>query len=260
VSVHVEVAGRGPAVVLIHAGICDSRMWDPQWGVLTREHRAMRLDLRGYGRSPLEPGPLCHGQDVLDAMDRHDFPQAALVAASMGGAVALDIALAAPERVGALALLDPALDGFTFSPGLLARWEEEETAIERGDLDRAVELNVRLWVDGPERPPGSAPADVRALVTQMQRHAFELQLAAGDGVEDRMLSTGMAQRLAEITAPALVLCGEHDVPDFREIAELLARSLPNGRAETVPGAAHLPSMEQPELVEDLLVPFLLDHA
>jgi pimeloyl-ACP methyl ester carboxylesterase len=177
----------------------------------------------------------------------------------MGGAVALDIALAAPGRVSALALLDPALDGYEFSASLLESWQAEEDALERGDIDAAVELNVRLWVDGPGRAAGAAPADVRALVAQMQRRAFELQLAA-DAVEDRMLAPGMVERLAEIGAPALVLSGEHDVGDFRDIAALLAASMPSAREVTVPGAAHLPSMEQPELVEDMLVPFLLDSA
>jgi pimeloyl-ACP methyl ester carboxylesterase len=257
----VEVAGRGTAVVLIHAGICDSRMWDPQWATLAREHRVLRIDLRGFGRSPLEPGELCHGRDVLDAMDRQGFERAALVAASMGGAVALDVALAEPDRVSALALLDPALDGYeSFSDDLLERWQAEEDALERGDIEEAVEINLRLWVDGPSRRAGSAPADVRALVAQMQRHAFELQLAAGDDVDERMLAPRTAERLGEIAVPALVLCGEHDVPDFRDIAAMVAASIAAGRLETVPGAAHLPSMEQPELVEELLVPFLLEEA
>ena len=259
-SVHVDVAGSGTEVVLIHAGICDSRMWDPQWPVLTREHRVLRLDLRGFGRSPLEPGDLCHAQDVLDAMDRYDVGRAAIVAASMGGAVALDLTLAAPERVGALVLLAPAMD-HEFSPELVAKWDDEEEALERGDIDEAVEINLRLWVDGPGRPAGAAPADVRGLVAQMQRRAFELQLAAGDDVDERMLSSEeMSGRLSEIAVPALVLIGDHDVSDFQTIAGLVAQGIPGARLETITGAAHLPSMEQPEAVEELLVPFLLENA
>jgi pimeloyl-ACP methyl ester carboxylesterase len=219
----------------------------------------LRLDLRGFGRSPLGPGDLCHAQDVLDAMDRYDVARAAVVGASMGGAVALDLTLAAPQRVGALALLAPAMD-HEFSPELVAKWDDEEEALERGDLDEAVEINLRLWVDGPGRPAGAAPADVRGLVAQMQRRAFELQLAAGDDVEERMLSEGMSGRLDEIAVPALVLIGDHDVSDFQAIAGLVARGIPDARLETISGAAHLPSMEQPEAVEELLVPFLLENA
>jgi pimeloyl-ACP methyl ester carboxylesterase len=259
-AVHTEVAGGGPAVVLIHAGICDSRMWDPQWEALAREHRVLRLDLRGFGRSPLEPGELCHGADVLAAMDRAEMPSAALVAASMGGDVTLQVALHAPERVRAMALIDPALDIGEFSDEVQASWTREEAALEAGDLDVAVEENVRFWVDGPGRPAGSAPADVRALVAQMQRRAFELQLPVDDEVEHRELVDDVPARLGELTMPALVLDGEHDTADFRAIAQRLRSELPRAQGATIAGAAHLPSMERPEAVDALLLPFLLEHA
>ena len=179
-----QVAGRGPAVVLLHAGIADSRMWDPQFEALARDHRVLRIDLAGYGRSPLEPGPLCHAEDVARAMDRHNTPSATLVGASFGGAVALDLALGRLERVDALVLVDAPLGGTDWSPELRAVWEREEQALEAGDLDSAVEDVVGFWVDGPQRPAGSAPADVRALVALMQRRAFELQLPLEGQVDE----------------------------------------------------------------------------
>ena len=133
-------------------------MWDPQWATLTAEHRVLRLDLGGYGRSPLTAGPLCHAADVLAAMDRHGIERATLVGASMGGAVAIDLAVAHPERVSAMVLVDSALGGHDWSAELEAAWDEEWQVIERGDLDAAVECTLRTWVDGPSRPAGSAPA------------------------------------------------------------------------------------------------------
>lgn len=259
-AVFSEVAGSGPPVVLIHAGVCDSRMWDPQWDVLTREHRVMRLDLRGFGRSALEPGDLCNAEDVLAAMDRFDIERAAVVGASMGGAVATQIALASPERVGALVLIDPAIDDHAWSAEMRSAWAREEELLDDGQLDAAADWNVRFWVDGPGRPEGAAPADVRALVAQMQRRAFELQAPVADDVEDRELAQRLGARAAEIAVPALVIDGEHDVGDFREIASRMAGSISGARQVTIAGAAHLPSVEQPEAVEDVLVPFLLDHA
>lgn len=255
-----DVAGSGPAVVLIHAGIADARMWDPQWPALTRDHRVLRLDLGGFGRAELQPGELCHAADVLATMDRAEMPQATLVGASMGGAVALEVALAHPNRVRALVLVASALDGEAWSDELTSAWAAEEEALDAGDLDAAVAQAVRLWVDGPGRPEGSAPADVRALVTQMQRRAYELQLPLDGLVDERPLVRGVGDRLAELTMPALVVAGEEDVPDFREIARRLARELPNARAAFIAGAAHVPSLERPEAFEDLLLPFLLEHA
>ena len=77
-----EVAGEGPEIVLLHEGICDSRMWDPQWERWTRSHRVLRFDFRGYGRSPLEPGPFASARDALELMDRHGFERTAVIGVS----------------------------------------------------------------------------------------------------------------------------------------------------------------------------------
>jgi len=128
-DLYAEVAGEGPEIVLFHEGICDSRMWDPQWETLTRSHRVLRFDFRGYGRSPLEPGRFANATDVLDLVDRHNFARAALVGASLGGRVALEVALAAPERVAALVLVGSGLPGHDWSEEMKATWEEEEAAL-----------------------------------------------------------------------------------------------------------------------------------
>jgi 3-oxoadipate enol-lactonase len=259
-----DVAGRGPEVVLVHAGIADRRMWDPQWDVLTRDHRVLRLDLGGYGDAALQPLPdppeLCHAADVLATMDRAEMQAATIVGASMGGAVAIDLALAHPERVRALVLVASAIPDHPWSDELRANWEAEGLALDAGDIDAAIAIAVRFWVDGPGRAEGSAPADVRALVTQMQLRAYELQMPVDDLIEERELSANAGARLGELAVPALVIDGEADVSDFGLIAQRLARELPDARAATIKDAAHLPSLEQPEAFEKLLMPFLLEHA
>jgi pimeloyl-ACP methyl ester carboxylesterase len=253
-----DIAGRGPGIVLVHAGIADARMWDPQWELLARDHRVLRLDLGGFGRATLEPGPLCHAADVLATMDRADMPTATIVGASMGGAVSIDLAVAHPERVDALVLVGSALAGRTWSDDLRAAWDAEWEALEAGDLDGATTQAVRFWVDGPNRPEGSAPADVRALVTQMQRTAYELQLPLDGLVDETELAPDAHQRLAELTMPALVVDGAEDVADFRAIARDLVAALPDARAATIADAAHLPSLERPEEFDDVLLAFLLE--
>ena len=119
-ELYAEVAGAGPDIVLLHEGICDSRMWDPQWETFTRSHRVLRFDFRGYGRSPLEPGAFASARDVIQLLERHGFERAALVGVSLGGRVALEIALAAPGRVGALVLVGSGLPGHDWSEELKA--------------------------------------------------------------------------------------------------------------------------------------------
>ena len=171
---HHEARGAGPAVLLVHAGIADSRMWTPLADALARDHFVIAPDLRGFGRSTLEPGRLSHPDDLLALLDALGVDRAAVVAASMGGAVALEVVLAAPERVSALALLDSAVDELDPSPPLAAYWEAEEAAIEAGDDETAIELTLRTWVDGHGRD-GEPDPEVRALVATMYRDSLAAQ-------------------------------------------------------------------------------------
>jgi pimeloyl-ACP methyl ester carboxylesterase len=108
-----EVAGDGPAVVLIHGFGLDMRMWDPQAGPLAARFRVVRYDCRGFGASgPLDPAvPYTHAGDLVALLDHLDIGDAVLAGLSFGGRVALQAALAAPDRVRGLALLDAVLDG-----------------------------------------------------------------------------------------------------------------------------------------------------
>jgi len=247
-------------MVLLHEGICDSRMWDSQWEAFTRSHRVLRFDFRGYGRSPLEPGQYASARDAIELLDQHEFERAALVGVSLGGRVALEVALAQPERVAALVLVGSGLPGHEWSEELKATWEEEEAALRAGDLDGAVEVSLRTWVDGPRRRPGDVDADVRARVAEMQRCAYELQLPFEESAEEELLVEDVGQRLGEIEAPTLVLIGEEDVPDLQAIADRLAAEIPGARRATLANTAHVPSLERPREFEDLVLGFLEEAA
>jgi pimeloyl-ACP methyl ester carboxylesterase len=258
-SVYNEVAGDGPAVVLIHAGICDSRMWDPQWTTFPRAHRTIRYDLRGFGRSPLTPGPFAHARDLAVLLDGLGVERAALVACSYGGQVALELAVARPDLVELLVLVGASLPGRDWSPAVRSSFAEEERALQRGDLDAAVETNLRTWVDGTGRPAGTVDPTVREAVRRMQRRAFELQLPFADNDEEENLEPDWPDRLGKVQVPALVLDSDHDQPDIHAIARRLARELPQARTATIAGAAHLPSMERPAAFDRRVLTFLADH-
>jgi 3-oxoadipate enol-lactonase len=260
VELHSEVAGEGPAVALLHEGICDSRMWDPQWETFTRSHRVLRFDFRGFGDSPLEEGTFSSARDTIDLLDRHGFDRFALVGVSLGGRVALEVALAVPERVSGLVLVGSGLPGHDWSEEMQAAWVEEEAAVRAGDLDGGVEVSVRTWVDGPRRQPNDVDPQVRARVAEMQRRAIELQLPFEESAEEELLVEDVAERLGEIQAPTLVLVGEEDVPDIKAIAERLAREIPNARFESIANTAHAPSMERPEEFDRLVLGFLKEVA
>ena len=255
-ALHHEVAGEGPAVVFVHAGICDSGMWDHQWQSLASGRRLLRYDMRGYGRSPLPPEPYSSARDLLDVMDAAGIERAALVAVSLGGRVALEVALVEPTRVSGLVVVGSGLPGHDWSPEAREFFTAEDLALERGDLDAAAELNVCFWVVGPHRSPEQVDASVRDRVHEMQKHAFELQLPTWEQAEERPVAPDLADRLAEIEQPTLVLVGADDQPDIHAIADQLVRTLPNVGFESIPDAGHVPNMEQPAQFDRLVGAFL----
>jgi 3-oxoadipate enol-lactonase len=136
-----------------------------------------------------------------------------------------------------------------------ATWEEEEAALRAGDLDGAVEVSLRAWVDGPRRRPDDVDAEVRARVAEMQRRAYELQLPVEED-EEELLVEDVSERLGEIKAPTLVLTGEEDCTDIQAIADRLAREIPGARRAAIANTAHVPSMERPEEFDQLVLGFL----
>jgi pimeloyl-ACP methyl ester carboxylesterase len=234
-ALHHLVEGSGPAVVLLHAGVADLRMWDEQVVALVPGRTVVRCDLPGFGGTPVGPGAGCDAEDVLALLDELEVERFALVGASYGGFVALQVASAAPDRLERLVLLDTAADLVEPDESLREVWQREHSLVEAGDLDGATDLMVEVWL-GPD-----ADEQHRALLWDMQRRAFDLQVAAGDDVTNRDLPLD----LARITAPVTVVVGGHDLLFFRTTARTLVDGLPQADLVELPWARHLPSLERP---------------
>jgi 3-oxoadipate enol-lactonase len=244
---HDTTDADGPALVLLHSTVCDRRMWDPQWPTLADVgYRVVRCDFRGFGETPLPDRRHNDAEDVLDLLDTLGIEQATLIASSYGGQVALELAARHPDRVSAMALLCSGLPGHQPTDVLRAFGEREDELLETGDVEGAVELNLDTWL-GPD-----ADESVREKVRGMQRQAFDIQLAASEGAGRNKVDID----LAAIKAPGLAVSGGYDLPDFRHIAAQLPSLLPNTRHLELPWAGHLPSLERPTTVTDLLTGFL----
>jgi 3-oxoadipate enol-lactonase len=255
-----ELRGEGPAVVLLHEGVCDLRMWDELVESLAPEFTVLRYDMRGYGESTLPPGPFSQARDLLGLLDHVAIDRAALVGVSYGARVALDTAFSAPERITCLVLAAPALRGHEWSDVVREFGDEEERLLDAGEIEAATELNVRLWVDGPNRKADAVAEEVRERVREMQRRAFEIQVEAystdpAPGPEDPL-----TVRLDEIQAPALVLVGGADAPDFPQIAEKLEAELPSVRKVVLEDTAHTIPLERPGEFTELTLAFLRERA
>ena len=248
-----EVAGEGHPLVLIHAGICDSRMWDQQWDTFAQLYRVIRYDVRGCGKSAIPPGPFAH-RDDLDALLRFlSVDKAFLIGVSNGGRIAIEFTLEHPDRVAALIPVASGIGGAEPTETLVKAWEEVDAAFSAGDIARANEIELQAWVDGPSRTPDQVDPAVRERVREMNANNFALLTEEAQEVR---LEPPALSRLEDIRVPTLVIVGDHDQPHVLASADLLATGIVGAKKVVISGTAHLPSMEQPEEFNRVVLDFL----
>lgn len=251
---HIEDHGTGPAILFIHAGVADSRMWRDQLGL--SGYRTIAFDKRGFGRTPWVPRPYSDTEDCLAVLDYLGVESAIMVGCSMGGATALDLAVNHADRVDALVLVGAFPSGWEPPGGFEDTPLEQEAAdaAEARDYDLVVDIDYRMWLVGYGRDELAVdPAhkilfydmDARPVRSEAERQEYHM----GRG-------TPINERLDDIDVPALVVVGAHDEPVLLEAAGYMAARLGETEAVIVPGAAHLPSLEQPGEFNRLLGAFL----
>src|SRR6266566_8053878 len=184
-----------PRVVLLHSALGDSRLWRRQVAALHDRFDVVAPDLPGYGNQPMPAEPF----SLVDAVTVH-LP-GMLVGNSAGGAIALRTALAHPELVRRLVLVDAGLPDWQWTEEMRDYFAREQAAVDANDLDAATEVNMDFWV-APEH---------RDEVRPQQRRALELQTAH----EEPDLIWPELAPLDTLTMPVLVVVGEDDKPDFK---------------------------------------------
>jgi len=252
-QLYYEEAGNGHPLLLIHGGLVHSSMWDDQFEAFTRHFQVIRFDLRGFGRSSPPAGEYAYHEDARGLLDALSVRQAHVIGLSMGGKIAIDFALAHPERVTALVPVASALSGYGFSESTVRRIVEADNLLEAGKIAAGVELENRLWVDGPARTPETVDPGVRERVRAMNTANY--QRATDEGIE-LDLEPPAIDRLSEIGVPTLVIAGDQDVPDILAIAERLRRDIAGARLVIISDTAHQLNMEQPDEFNRIVLEFL----
>ncbi|QHC21304.1 alpha/beta fold hydrolase [Streptomyces sp. GS7] len=252
-----ETAGAGPAVVLLHGGMLDQHMWDEQFAWLVNSGlRVIRYDSRGHGLSSTVTGDWANHDDLAALLDALDVPSAVLVGLSHGSRVALDTALAHPDRVTALALAAPGISGRAFTdPFVLEHIKEQVAAIGAPDgAERYVEHFLRMWVDGPHRGPSAVHPGFRERMRASATANVEVH---ADGVGAGLpIEVGAFDRLGEIRVPTIVLDGDLDSSDISANAHAIAVTVPGARRIRVPAAGHMVNLENSPLFDRELHAFL----
>jgi pimeloyl-ACP methyl ester carboxylesterase len=204
----------------VHAGICDHRQWDTQIAPFAARYRVIRFDMRGFGQSDLPAGPASLSDDLRGLLDALGVERTAVIGCSMGGSTSLDFTLKHPDRVAALTLVGSGMSGGPqeLSPDEAAIIEQLESADKAGDVEKVNALELRLWVDGPNRTPEQVTPGVRALVEEMN--------------------------LA------------NDTFNVRKTMDTLEAGIAGARKVVMPGLTHVPNMERPDEFNKTVLDFL----
>jgi pimeloyl-ACP methyl ester carboxylesterase len=236
-------ADARPRALLLHAGVTDRRSWTPLVAALGSSVATIAFDRRAYGETTYVPEPHSDVDDAIAVLDAAGAAEpVAVIGASMGGRLALDLALAHPERVGVLVLIGSAVRGepATGFPGPTADEQRLEAAMQAAgeDADAVNRLEAHYWLDGPSAPEGRVGGATRELFLEMNA----INIAAQPPGEERELPSAW-DRLGEIAVPVLVLVGDLDEGPTRWLSAQLAQRIPGADLETLAGTAHLPHME-----------------
>ncbi|MBY8873026.1 alpha/beta hydrolase [Micromonospora sp. PLK6-60] len=251
-----DEAGSGTPVVLVHAGIADRRMWRGQVAALAERHRVIVPDLRGYGESELPPSPFAHHDDLVGLLDALGIDRAALVGCSFGGRVAVDTALAYPDRISALALFGAPVSGNEWSEETERLWDELVGEVDPEDFAASAAGEVRFWVVGPSRQPADVDPELIRFAEEMDQRALAAEQALS-AVEVGEIDPPAIDRLGELRMPVLAGAGADDLGDIRRLADRIAAEAPHGvRLPDVPDSGHLLPLERPEPVNAALLAFL----
>ena len=252
-----EVAGEGETLVLGHAGFVDSRMWDPQWDLLTQRYRVIRYDMRGYGKSDPAQGPRNRRQDLAELLQHLDVERCALLGCSMSGTIMLDFALEHPEMVSALMIASSVPSGYQPAGEPPPELLEMIAAAQQGETARVSELQMRLWVDGPTRQPDEVNPSVRQRAAAMNRIPVERNtFFVADLQPFEPLDPPAIDRLDTITIPTLVIAGTLDYPTTVHATDIMADAIPGAQKRIFAHSAHLPNMEEPEAFTQAILSFL----
>ncbi|MHB1430726.1 MAG: alpha/beta fold hydrolase [Streptosporangiaceae bacterium] len=230
-----DSGGSGPAILLAHSGLADHRLWDPIWPAFASRARVIRYDARGYGRSSPPATAYRQTDDMLRVLDDRGLGAAHLVGCSMGGATAIDVALARPDRVASLTLLAPGLSGYPWpeEPEVDADYQAAEAS---GDPDAIAAIALREW----------AAAGTDPLITDMLLDAIRAWPAEEQHcLEPEDPAYG---RLGAVRAPTVLLVGDRDRPALIACDESIAAGVPGCELIRLPGVDHYPSLRDPGAV------------
>lgn len=250
-----EECGSGPTIVLVHDGLMASATWDLVWPTLCREAHVVRYDRRGVGQSTAAAKtPFSQTADLEALLADRRITSATVVGSSAGGGIAIDFALAHPGRVERLILLGPVIDGLGYSAHFIQREKRNAEPLLRDDVTSAIEKQL----DDPfVLEPGNSAVRQRVRETLTANPQNLRSLLTTNRLVERP-AVPAAARLGELRIPALILVGEHDIPDVHAHSGAIELGMGGARREVVAGGGHLIQLDHAALIGPRILSFIAE--
>ncbi|KAA5607029.1 3-oxoadipate enol-lactonase [Roseospira marina] len=252
-GLHYRLSGTygAPWLVFVHALATDMRLWDPVIERIGGRFRVLTWDLRGHGLSDTPAGPWSItdlADDLLALTDYLRIERFALCGISVGGQVALDVALQAPERLDAVVFSNTGL-----KIGNAEGWAERIATATTHGMTAVADGNIERWFTDSFRADPARLTPWRTMVTRSPVEGFTNTAAA-------LRDADYTGRAASIRVPSLVIGAEHDTSTPPDLARTVAATVPDARLEIMDGVAHLPNVQDPDAYAVLLNTFIPEVA
>ncbi len=251
-KIYYEVYGKGEPILLIHAGLTDSRMWDYQIDDLSQRFKVIRFDQRGFGKSSVPEKKYNPIKDIITLMDSCQIYKANIVGISLGALQAIDLAIEFPERVKTLIISGASFPDWQLPQDVLEKHIEFTQHVMENGPDSAIKrmLTDSFW---SKTLPDKKYKEGRQLfeqILQENKESFNVDWQL------RELPIGLVNRLEQISCPTLMFRPENDMPSIIPIADTIAKKISNIKIVEIKDVSHLLNMEKPEEFNKTIIEFI----
>lgn len=259
-TLYYEIVGEGDPIVLVHGNFGDRRHWDYQFTPLSKNHKIIRYDIRGYGKSamPKSDEAYADNEDLKSLLRFLKVEKAHICGVSAGSSIAIDFALEYPDLCNSLISIAPWVGGYGFgeyktpnSDSLFAIFSMVFKTVKNKGTRAATDY----WWTGNHSVKNTvkSPAILDSLLEMGYEYSYWAFLNEN---KKQHLSPPAIQRLNEIKIPTLIVTAEYDIDACKEVADILKKNIANSTKISINDAGHLMNMEKSDEFNRLILEFI----
>ncbi|MCA9397457.1 alpha/beta hydrolase [candidate division WWE3 bacterium] len=245
-ELYYQLHGSGTPIVFLHGFSLDHRMWNEQVKHFSNNYQTITYDLRGFGQSSLPNKPYSHFDDVHSLLTQLNIEEAHIVGLSMGGEAAIDFALAYPNKLVTLTLIDSSLGGFPCP----VDWNVHAKEV-------GLEQAKQNWLNHEVFQQTRKNKDVTERIQEMINNYSGWKWLNDD--PRLKLTPSAMERVHEINVPTLILVGEKDLPYFHDTAKYIHQQIEKSVSKFIPQTGHMANMENPTFVNTSIENLITGH-